>query len=257
MDGRVFLPAPRSARPVRRDWDALGSVPQSTHRFDHGQAEDLPPAAQRWLRHTLEPGVPLAHAVQLTMRGRIKLGSWRPFRATQILVPGVGFVWAATARVGCVPVLGYDRYTDGHGEMNWKLGGLVPVMSASSADITASAVGRLAAEFVFAPSAFDQATWHDSGSDAAIATWRIGTHTETVCLEFIGDGHLIAVHSDRWGSPNGEPFGRYPFGVDIESETSFGGITIPSRFRAGWWCGTTRWSEGEFFRAEITAAAFR
>ncbi len=72
-------------------------------------------------------------------------------------------------------------------------------------------------------------------------------------------GTPVAVHMDRWGNPNGEPFGRYPFGgVDIEAETAFGGITIPTRFRAGWWWGgTNRWPEGEFFRAVITGATFR
>ena len=37
---------------------------------------------------------------------------------------------------------------------------------------------------------------------------------------------------------------------------AFGGITIPSVFRVGWWRGTDRRHEGEFFRAEITGAVF-
>ncbi|WP_231611070.1 DUF6544 family protein [Rhodococcus sp. CX] len=257
MDGPVFPPPPRSARPVRREWDALSSLPPSTEQFDPEQVADLPSAAQQWLTHALEPGVPLARAVHLTMRGHIKLGSWRPFRAAQILAPGVGFVWAATARVAGLPILGYDRYTDGRGEMNWKLGGLVPVMAAATTDVDTSAAGRLASEFIFVPTTFRSATWHEAGTGSALATWRLGRHTETVCLELAGNGRLGTIHLDRWGNPNGEPFGRYPFGVDIEAESSFGGITIPSRFRAGWWWGTNRWPEGEFFRAEISAAVFR
>jgi hypothetical protein len=49
---------------------------------------------------------------------------------------------------------------------------------------------------------------------------------------------------------------RYPFGVQVEAEARSGGITIPSVFRAGWWRGTERQHEGEFFRAEITGAVF-
>jgi hypothetical protein len=60
----------------------------------------------------------------------------------------------------------------------------------------------------------------------------------------------------RWGNPNGEPFGRYPFGVAIEGEKTFAGVTIGSQLRAGWWWGTDRQSEGEFFRATITGAEF-
>jgi hypothetical protein len=33
-------------------------------------------------------------------------------------------------------------------------------------------------------------------------------------------------------------------------------VTVPSALRAGWWWGTDRQDAGEFFRAEITDAAF-
>ena len=57
------------------------------------------------------------------------------------------------------------------------------------------------------------------------------------------------VRISRWGNPGGAPFRRYPFGVRVEAESRFGGITIPSVFRAAW-------HESEFFRAEITGAVF-
>ena len=41
-----------------------------------------------------------------------------------------------------------------------------------------------------------------------------------------------------------------------EAESRFGGIPIPSVFRAGWWWGTGRQHEGEFVRADITGAVF-
>jgi hypothetical protein len=45
--------------------------------------------------------------------------------------------------------------------------------------------------------------------------------------------------------------------VAIEAEQTFAGVTIGSSLRAGWWWGTERQPEGEFFRAEITDAVFR
>jgi hypothetical protein len=69
-------------------------------------------------------------------------------------------------------------------------------------------------------------------------------------------GRLAEVRVNHWGNPGGAPFGRYPFGVRVEAESRFGGITIPSMFRAGWWWGIGRQHEGEFFRAEITGAVF-
>jgi hypothetical protein len=60
----------------------------------------------------------------------------------------------------------------------------------------------------------------------------------------------------RWGNPAGAPFSRYPFGVDVDSEREFGGVTIATEVRAGWWWHTPRQPDGEFFRATITDAAF-
>lgn len=34
---------------------------------------------------------------------------------------------------------------------------------------------------------------------------------------------------------------------------TFGGVSVPSAGRAGWFYGTDRWPEGEFFRYRITA----
>ena len=42
-----------------------------------------------------------------------------------------------------------------------------------------------------------------------------------------------------------------PFGGEVGAWTTFGGVTIPSRGTVGWWYGTDRWADGEFFRYEI------
>jgi hypothetical protein len=76
-------------------------------------------------------------------------------------------------------------------------------------------------------------------------------------LRVAGDGRLVEVVVNRWGNPGGAPFHRCPFGVAVEQEATFGGVTIPSVFKAGWWWGTNRQQAGEFFRARITAAQFR
>jgi hypothetical protein len=42
-------------------------------------------------------------------------------------------------------------------------------------------------------------------------------------------------------------------GGDITAHRAFDGITIPSAGTLGWFYGTDRWPDGEFFRYEITA----
>jgi hypothetical protein len=248
---------PRAARGVRQEWDRLAAAGSPPEAFDASMVAGLPEPARRWLTHALAPGTPLWPSVVLTMRGEIRLGAWRPFTATQVLRPPHGFIWAATARVAGLPVVGYDRYSSGSGEMHWRLGGLFPVMTARGPDVTRSAAGRLAGETALAPTTFRAASWAPgSDADRTVATWRIDQQVESAEFHVGDDGRLLGLVMQRWGDPVGGTFGRYPFGVAVEAEETFAGVTIGSVLRAGWWWGTDRQQEGEFFRAEITGATF-
>ncbi|MGW0175343.1 DUF6920 family protein [Rhodococcus sp. NPDC003322] len=251
-----FPSMPRSARAVTRQWQALAQGPSADGTFDPARLDGLPDPVRRWLGRSIADAVPLVKVACFTMRGEIRLGSWRPFTATQILRPGVGFVWAATARMMGLPVAGYDRYADGVGEMRWRLGGVIPVMSESDDRITRSAAGRLAIESVLVPTACLGARWTEDERGAHM-TWMTDGHEDTVDVDIDTDGRLRGATMQRWGTPTGADYGRHPFGVAVEEETDHAGITVASRFRAGWWWGTDRQDEGEFFRAQITDVMFR
>lgn len=254
--GVIAFDPPRTARHIRHEWAVLSSPPTSVEIFDSDRTANLPEPVGKWLRHSIRQETPLAATAWLRMRGHIRLGAWRPFTATQVLAPGIGFIWAATAKIDGIPVLGYDKYVDHVGEMRWRIGGLIPVMSARNDDISRSAAGRLAAESVLVPTSFAGAQW--CSDDAGVhAIWSINSYRETMDLDIGDDGQLHGVCMQRWGNPGGAPFGRYPFGVAFESDREFGGVTIPTKVRAGWWWHTDRQADGEFFRATITDAAFR
>jgi len=243
---------------VREEWDRLSVPSASGEPFDPDTAAGLPEPARRWLTHAIAPGTPLWQSVELTMEGEIRLGSWRRFTARQVLAPPSGLIWAARTGVAGLPVTGYDRYSGATGEMRWRLLGLVPVMSARGPDVTRSAAGRLAGEAVLVPTAFQRASWEPGDApDTAVMVWRLAGNVERVELRVTPDGRLVEAVLQRWGDPDGAPFARYPFGVAVEDEATFSGVTIPSVVRAGWWWGTDRAQEGEFFRARITSAVFR
>jgi hypothetical protein len=192
------------------------------------------------------------------MVGHIKIGSWRPFTATQVVAPGRGYIWAANARLFGMPVIGYDRLSGGTGEMRWRLLDLIPVVSTDGPDMVRSAAGRLASEIALIPTAFAGATWTGGGTpDTAVATWGAGAQQERVELRLAPSGQLRDVLMQRWGNPDGSPFARYPFGVSVDSERTDSGVTLPSAVRAGWWRGTERQDAGEFFRAQITRVTLR
>ena len=235
----------------------MAAASATAETFDPAMALGLPEPARRWLSHAIEPGTPLWRRAELVMHGQIRLGRWRAFTARQVLAPPDGYLWAATTRLAGLPVTGYDRLGSGAGEMRWRLLRLIPVLNAEGPDITRSAYGRLAGEIALIPTAFRHAAWSRSEHpNTAVATWQFGDDTEAAELRVKRSGRIAEIRVNRWGNPGGEPFGRYPFGVRVEAESRFGGITIPSVFRAGWWWGTERQHEGEFFRAEITGAVF-
>ena len=248
---------PRAARAAGDVWRELAARANAVDCFDPGAVRDQPEVVQRWLGRALAVGVPLGGGVQLRMHGHIRLGEhWRPFEADQVLAPLRGYIWAATARFGRLPVTGFGRFSDGAGEMRWKLLGLVPVVTATGSDVSRSAAGRLAAEIVLAPTAFATADWEATPDpDVACGSFSFSHATERVELRVSADGQVRSASMLRWGNPDRLPFGRHLFGAELsDSETFAGGLTIPTTMRAGWGWGTDRWESGEFFRAKITNA---
>jgi len=161
------------------------------------------------------------------MRGEIKLRDrWLGFRAEQVLTPQVGFVWAA--RVAGV-VTGSDQYVSGRGWMSWKVARLLTVLDAEGPDVSRSGAGRCAGETCWLPS-----MWLPRFG----ATWTEQTQDQ-LTVRTSHDGH--------------EVFGLHPFGMEVTATDTYSGLTIPTEGRVGWFHGTPRWTEGEFFRFHITA----
>lgn len=235
------------------DWAALSTI-RPGPRFDPAALPPgLPESTKRWCRHAIAAGTPQFRAARLEMTGAIRLGHrWHHLDADQVLAPGRGYVWAARTHLGGLPVVGFDRYHRGVGELHWRVAKVLLVMSATGDDVTASAVGRLAGELALLPTAFNVATWVGAGPDRFIARMDIDGRHEEVHFRIGATGHLQEVRSMRWGNPLGEPYGRYPFGVVCHGEVTFGGITVPHEITAGWFIGSDRWEDGEFFRVRIT-----
>jgi len=236
-------------------WDRTAGA---TETFDAGRVASLPEAARRYLEHAIAPGAPLASAVRLRMQGEIKLGRWRRFQAEQVLHAGRGFVWQATVSFFGIPLVrGFDRLLDGAGEMRWKLLGIVPVMTASGADVTRSAVGRLEAESLWLPSALVRPDVQWTARDARhVAATFPGADTVDFAID--ERGRLESISLQRWGNPGGGAFRSVKFGGVIEEERAFDRYTVPTRVRVGWYFGSPRFdAEGEFFRATIEHATFR
>jgi hypothetical protein len=220
--------------------------------FAESELDGLPEPVCRYLRASIEPGTPLARSARFRMRGSIKLGRrWISFRASEVLAPQHGFVWAA--RAGGV-IAGFDRYARGDGMMDWKLLGLKRVAHGKGRDVSRSSAGRVGAEAVWVPTALLPrfgVTWASSDPRQLLARYRLDDSDLELHLTLDDEARVRSVVLDRWGDPDSSgSWGYHPFGFEATGCATFGGVTIASAGRAGWFFGTERWTEG--FRYEIT-----
>lgn len=239
-------------------WEAVPAPQQS---FDPAQIVGLPEPVRRYLLHTLTPGAPLASAVRLRMHGEFHLNNeWCPFTAEQVNRWDGEFLWRATMHLHGLPIQGFDSLLDGKGEMKWKLFGLFPVAKGEGPDVTRSAVGRFAGEAIWLPSLLchEDIVWTAPDTSHAHASVSILGEKSELHLKLDETGRLTQIRYPRWGNPEGGAFHYADFGGYIEEEGAFGGCTIPTRVRVGWYAGTERFdTEGEFIRVSIDEAIYR
>lgn len=239
--GNVTL---RTAEPRLDRLSARGS-------FEESELEGLPEAVRRYLRTSIEPGTPLARSARIWMHGSVKQGRWWfPFRARQVLAPLHGFVWAA--RVGGI-LVGSDRYVDGEATAEWKLFGAIPVARTEGPDVAHSSAGRAGAEAVWVPTAMLPrfgVTWGAGDANHLKASYRLDRFDVNLDLMLDDEARVRSIALDRWGGPEREGYVRFVH--QLTRYSSFDGVTIPSAGRGGWFAGTDRWSDAEFFRYEIT-----
>lgn len=222
-------------------------------RFTDSEIDGLAGPAQRYFRAAIAIGTPLAISAKIRMKGQIKLNRWLPFRARQILNPHAGFVWKA--RVAGV-ISGADYYFNGRGGMDWKLAGLKKLVHAEGPEVTRAALARGAAETVWIPTATLPrfgVQWKALTDRHIEGSWTVDGYPFTTRYALDNDGMVTSVVFDRWGDPDETgTFGVHPFGGEFSGYQTFHGLTVPSSGRMGWFYGTERWEDREFFRFQIT-----
>jgi hypothetical protein len=250
----------RTLRALEQLWTELART-GPLGEFDPDMVSHLPAPARRYLLRAIIPGTPLARAVQLRMHGGIRLQRKKdpaPFTAEQIIADS-GYIWKARAQTGALLISGYDRLLHDEAELRWWVFDTLPVVSASGANVSKSAAGRLAGEHIFLPSLLLPqlgAQWQPINDASAIVRVTIGIEEVDVTVTVAENGRLLSLAVNRWNSSveNG-PVGYLRFDVDeLAGEKTFGGFTIPTRFRAGWRLGSR--DAFPFFYGSIDSARY-
>ncbi|HPE34078.1 MAG TPA: hypothetical protein PLI65_04705 [Bacteroidales bacterium] len=213
-----------------------------------------PEPVVKYFRYHLPDGFPSHTFAKTPMKGIIKLVNWANFKSVLYSHPFIGFLWQARVMMGILPVNGYDYFFKNQGAMSWKMFKLIPVMSASDENVTRSAEGRAIMESLFAPHLLihPDINWEAVSEEEITATWTIFREKEPLHLIIGKDGSLKSAFINRWGNPGGvKKFNYSTFGVHIEKQFKYKGTMIPAKGNAGWWFGTEKYKDGEFFRFEV------
>lgn len=128
-------------------------------------------------------------------------------------------------------------------------------MSAEGQDVTRSAAGRLAGEFVLTPGAAldPDVRWEALDDHRAIAHVPVAAAEHPVTVEVDSGGLLRSARLPRWGDPVGGGYGLHEFVVRFTGDREHDGYRLPVSFVAAWQVAGV---ETPFFEAEIGTAVF-
>lgn len=250
----------KNEREVSQIWRSLEAVPTET-RFNKDMVAELPAPVQRYFFHAIAPQTPLATSVSLEMKGNFRLSQdkpWLPMTAKEIVSAFKGFVWKAVIGNSLMQMRGGDYYINNSGRVRFSLWGLIPLVNTQNANTNRSAIGRLAGEMVWLPSALlpqRGVSWQAIDATTIQASLKIDGEPVTLTLFIDSNGKLLKMSFLRWGDRTDDgSFAYIPFGGEFPAERTFAGFTIPSEMSLGWWFGTERYAP--FFRATIEQAEF-
>ncbi|MCW5963671.1 MAG: hypothetical protein KIT83_06515 [Bryobacterales bacterium] len=223
-----------------------------THRagetlFYETQVAELPEVVRRYFQWTFDDGTPIAHAARILMTGRIRLGRgkpWMPHHSEEVIRAEEGFLWTANVS-GSLPISGSDSFVDGQGAMQWRLLGLLPVMTAANANITRAARWRFVAEYVFVPGALlpsERVRWEAVGDHNARVTIFHDGIAHSLHFDFDLEGMPRKVSFERWGDfeSEGGIWQPIPYAVRCHGVFRKGGYSLPRQYTACWWADTDK-----------------
>ena len=200
----------------------------------------------RWIR-----------AIRTTQRGEIRMSPearWIPFTADEFIdATRSSFRWEARldpGKIGSPTVI--DAYEDGHGRLQVKLGGIVPVKKITGQDTDTGEIQRYLASVVFCPPMLlnhPTLEWNALGPFMLRLRERQDPTGATVDLELSEEGRPLVCRANR---PRlvGKQAVLTPWSGTASEFREHEGLRVPTRLEVTW-----ELPEGEFtyFRGEITS----
>jgi len=215
----------------------------------------LPEVVQRYLRYSQVVGKERIRTVRLKQLGKFRQNAQQPWMKLDAeeyySVNPPGFVWVGTVRKGVLPLVrARDRYRDGKGNMQIKLGTVFPIADATGAEMDQASLMRYLNEMMWFPTAF---------LEANVSFEPVDQTSARVTLADLGKQVTATMHFDEEGRPTDFVAPRYyregleTWSTPITAYGEFGGFKLPVKGKAVW-----KLQEGdlEYFDVAITDLAY-
>jgi hypothetical protein len=202
--------------------------------------EPLPEPVQNWLRWAGVVGTSCPETVHLTQQGRFRLGPekpWMPFTAEeQYTTNPPGFIWPAVFQIApFLTIEGRDAYIAGHGSIDMRLLGLIPVAQQRGPEMDQGALLRFLNEIVWFPAAAlaTYITWDAIDATSARATIGHGGVTASADFFFDDQGRPLDMRATRYRSTR-QGYELSTWSTPFSTYGEFAGIRVPIAGEGVW-----------------------
>ncbi|CAN5584809.1 hypothetical protein BH09MYX1_BH09MYX1_24780 [soil metagenome] len=220
--------------------------------ISEAEVAKLPPPIARWL--TRSGVTERVRVVRLRQRGRMWMSPGAramPTTAEQwFTTDEPGFAWAAeVTMLGVLPIVGRDRYVDGHGRMKIEAGAIITLADGRGEKIDQGTLLRFLSEMVWFPSAVlaPYVSWTSVDDHAAIATmtWRGITASARVDVDDLG--RVRGLTARRYFGTDGV---LEDWIITADGWQRFAGVEVPAHAMVSWQLASGRF---DYFELDITA----
>ena len=195
-------------------------------------------------------GTEVPATVRVTQEGRFRQGEgqpWMPFTAEEVYTTNPpGFLWKTEMRMAPLfSIVGRDRYAEGHGSVDMRLLGVLPIAQASGPAMDQGALVRYLSETIWFPAAVlgPAITWEAVAADSARATISHGGVSASAIFFFDDQGRPVDMVAERQDLGRGR---LETWSTPSTAWGEFGGVRIPVAGGALW-----RYDSGDLVYIEL------
>ncbi len=200
----------------------------------------LPEVVQRYLRYSQVVGKEPIRTVRLKQIGKMRQSAQQPWMKLDAeeyySVNPPGFVWVGTIRKGGFPLVrARDRYLDGKGNMQIKLGTIFTIADATGAATDQAALMRYLNEMIWFPTAFlaPNVSFEPVDQTSAKVTLTDAGKHVTATMFFDEEGRPTDFVAPRYRAVSGTSE-LTTWSTPMTAYGEFGGFKLPVRAKAVW-----------------------